>query len=142
MVVKTEAEIRAEYKELHDLLTEEYYNFHNITKEVFDQQNGQIWADMDAALIAAGYKEEPEPPKSTHVAKITAINPAAVTPIATVRTWKGKDYPCDCYVTENIKDQFVQGDIAIGDWVLVLFLSDDSDGIEAQIVTAKIYKTW
>jgi len=54
-------EIRAKYKELHDLLSESYYNFHNITKDEFDTQHGKIWNDMEAELLAKGYLKPPEP---------------------------------------------------------------------------------
>ena len=56
-----EKEIKTQYKELHDLLSESYYNFHNISKEEFDLQHGQIWDDMEAELIAEGYIKIPEP---------------------------------------------------------------------------------
>ncbi|KKM73562.1 hypothetical protein LCGC14_1409130 [marine sediment metagenome] len=56
-----ELTIRATYKELHDLLSESYYNFHNITKEVFDLQHGKIWNDMEAELIVEGYVSPPQP---------------------------------------------------------------------------------
>lgn len=57
----TEQGIKAKYKELHGLLSESYYNFHNITKEEFDTQHGQIWIDMEAELIANGFIKLPEP---------------------------------------------------------------------------------
>lgn len=56
----SEPEIRAKYKTLHDDLSERYYQRHELTKEQFDTQHGQIWADMDAELIDAGYKQPPE----------------------------------------------------------------------------------
>ena len=58
----TEIEIKAKYKELHDLLSERYYNFYNISKEEFDIQHGKIWNDMEAELLAEGYRKSPEPP--------------------------------------------------------------------------------
>ena len=58
-----EKEIKTKYKELHDLLSESYYNFHNISKEAFDAQHGQIWADMETELIVEGYLTTPEPPR-------------------------------------------------------------------------------
>jgi len=57
----TEAEIRTKYKELHDLLTESYYNFHNISKEEFDIQHGKIWSDMEAELTREGHLTPPQP---------------------------------------------------------------------------------
>ena len=60
----TGKEIKASYKQLHDLLSESYYNFHNISKEEFDTQHGQIWANMEAELIAEGLITIPEPPRN------------------------------------------------------------------------------
>lgn len=57
----TEAEIKAKYKELHDLLSESYYNFRNISKEEFNFQHGKIWNDMEVELMAEGYLKPPEP---------------------------------------------------------------------------------
>ena len=57
----TEDEIKVRYKELHDLLSESYYIFHNIPKEDFDLQHGQIWKDMETELIAEGYLQPPQP---------------------------------------------------------------------------------
>ena len=59
----TEKEIKTNYKELHDLLSESYYSFHNISKEEFDIQHSQIWANMKAELIAEGHLTIPEPPR-------------------------------------------------------------------------------
>ena len=59
----TEDEIKARHKELHDLLSESYYNFHNIPKGDFDAQHSQIWQDMETELIAEGYLWLPEPPR-------------------------------------------------------------------------------
>lgn len=58
----TEAEIKANYKAQHDALSEGYYaGTSGLTKEQFDQQHGQIWSDMEATLIAAGYLIPPVP---------------------------------------------------------------------------------
>ena len=67
----TEKQIKAEYKELHDLLSESYYNFHNISKEEFDGQHGVIWKNMEDELIAEGYLTIPEPPRDL-AAEVTA----------------------------------------------------------------------
>ncbi|GAG25945.1 unnamed protein product [marine sediment metagenome] len=56
----TETEIKATYLELHNQLEQAYYQRHELTKDEFDTQHGQVWADMDAALIAAGYRQPPE----------------------------------------------------------------------------------
>ncbi|GAI40765.1 unnamed protein product [marine sediment metagenome] len=58
----TEAEIIAKYKALHDTLSERYYGgTRDLSKEQFDAQHGKIWSDLEAELIAAGYRQPPEP---------------------------------------------------------------------------------
>ena len=59
-----EAEIRAKYKEYHDLFSESFYSgTSGLTKERFDTQHGQIWANMEADLIAAGFIVPAQPPR-------------------------------------------------------------------------------
>jgi len=57
----TAKEIKDKYKKKHDKLTEDYYQKHELTKEDFALQHGEIWADMEAELIAEGYLKPPEP---------------------------------------------------------------------------------
>ena len=80
---------------------------------------------------------EPEPPRSTHISTIDAIDTAKPRPVRIKRTWGGRDYFYDCFATQTVKDEFVAGKIAIGDYVLVHF-----DAIGEQIVTAKVFKSW
>lgn len=87
--------------------------------------------EMPASLI-------PEPPYSTHLARVIAIDPDKEKPATVVRIWNSKDYTYDCYVTENVKDQWLAGDIVVGDFVLVHFI----EGGEKVIVIAKVLKTW
>ncbi len=56
-------ETKADFKELHDLLSESYYNFHNISKKEFDLQHGKIWDDMRAELEKASDYIPPLPPE-------------------------------------------------------------------------------
>lgn len=135
--MKTEAEIRTNYKELHDLLSESYYNFHNISKEEFDLQHGEIWNGMEAELIAGGYLKAPEPPVSTHISVIDAIDTNKPRPVRIKRIWEGRDYFYDCFVTESVKDQYMAGSIVAGDYVVVHF-----DDRGEQLVMEKVFKSW
>ena len=88
--------------------------------------------------------EEPDPlptieipPKSTHIATLVSINVANPRPANVKRVWEGRDYFYDCFVTETVKDQYLAGDIVVGDYLLVHF-----DPIGGQIVTAKVFKSW
>ena len=48
-------DIIGKYKKLHDELTERYYKNHELTKEEFDLQHGQIWQDMEEEMANEGY---------------------------------------------------------------------------------------
>ena len=56
-----EAEIKSRYKDIHDSLSEDYYNKKLMSKEDFDYYHGQNWNDMEAELLAEGYITPPEP---------------------------------------------------------------------------------
>ena len=57
----TEQEIRDRYKKQHDLLSERYYEKHELSKTEFDHRHGNIWADLESELIAKGFKTPPIP---------------------------------------------------------------------------------
>ncbi|MBA7523834.1 hypothetical protein ES705_15968 [subsurface metagenome] len=58
----SEAEIIARFKNYHDELSVNYYaGTSGLTKEEFDTQHGQVWAHMEAELIAKGYRIHPIP---------------------------------------------------------------------------------
>lgn len=65
MLNMTKDEIIEHYKDRHGELTRKYYadkeNYPG-GKAAFDLAHSQIWADMDAALIEAGYMEPPANP--------------------------------------------------------------------------------
>ena len=70
---------------------------------------------------------------------LEAVNVTGVKPATVRRTWEGTDYVLDCYITQHVKDEWLAGNIAIGDYVLVEYL--DQDPNKAGVV-AKIVKTW
>lgn len=78
-----------------------------------------------------------EPPRSSHVSVLTAVDAAKTRPARVKRVWQGSDYFYDCFATQTVKDEFVAGKIAIGDYVIVHF-----DQVGEQIVTAKVWKSW
>ena len=81
----------------------------------------------------------PSPPLSTHWAMVDSINLGGEKPISVKRSWEGEEYTVACYVSEAVKDQYLAGDIAIGDYVMVEFLEDKAD---RAVVFAKVFKTW
>ena len=70
---------------------------------------------------------------------LEAVNASAVKPATVRRNWEGTDYVFDCYITQHVKDEYLAGNIAIGDYVFVEYLERDPD--KAGVV-AKIVKTW
>jgi hypothetical protein len=70
---------------------------------------------------------------------LEAVNVTAVKPATVRRTWEGTDYVLDCYITQHVKDQWLAGNIAIGDYMLIEYLDQDPD--KAGVV-AKVVKTW
>ncbi|GAI66609.1 unnamed protein product [marine sediment metagenome] len=79
----------------------------------------------------------PEPPRSTHISILTAIDTAKARPATVKRVWRGRDYFYDCFATQTVKDEYQEGSIMVGDYLLVHF-----DDMGEQIVTAKVFKSW
>lgn len=80
----SKSEIIAKYKALHDTLSERYYGgTRGLSKDEFDAQHGKIWSDMEAELIAAGYRQPPEPVRDLaadlddHEARLKALEKEA-----------------------------------------------------------------
>lgn len=98
---------------------------------------------IDEASLPIAFEEpdalEGHPPLCTHWARIDSFNVAEMKPVKVKRTWNGKEYTVNCYITESIKDQYLAGDIVIDDYVLVEFLEDSAD---KAVVFAKVLKTW
>ncbi|GAH96258.1 unnamed protein product [marine sediment metagenome] len=127
-----------------------------ITQEVIDDAIAQNCPEIvngippalegiiDEASLPIAFEEpepplppEPTPPHSTHISTIDAIDTAKARPVRIKRVWEGKDYFYDCFATESVKDQYVAGDVKVGDYVIVHF-----DDIGEQIVTGKVFKSW
>lgn len=72
--MKTEQEIRQEFKDLHDVLSEDYYaGVSELNKAQFDAQHGKIWADLETALQDAGYRP-PVMPNRDALAEMDALD--------------------------------------------------------------------
>jgi len=93
-------------------------------------------AEYDTFMASLPEPEPLEPPLSTHVSTLVSIDVGRARPAKVKRIWEGRDYFYDCFITENIKDQYVAGDIKIGDHLLVHFEAGE------QIITAKVFKSW
>jgi hypothetical protein len=72
-------------------------------------------------------------------ATITAMNVGAKKPLEVTRNWKGYTFTFNCYVTQDLRDQYVAGNVTIGDIVVVVFVDGD---YQQALATQKIFKTW
>ena len=79
------------------------------------------------------------PPVSSFWAVLESVNVSAVKPARVRRNWLGTDYVFDCYVSQQMKDEYQAGNVAIGDYVLVECLDWDPDKMG---VVAKVFKSW
>ena len=106
----------------------------------FSSQQGVIWQNHEAELILNGFllpKVEPEPPRSSHISTLESVDPTKARPARIKRVWQGKDYYYDCFATQTVRDEYVAGKVAVGDYMIVHF-----DEVGEQIVTAKVWKSW
>lgn len=117
-------------KVIQDTTAEEDVNLTAVALQVRDPLQEEI-----DSLSQLG--PELEPPVSTYSASIEAIDPSKVRPVSVKRMWRNKAYHYDCFVTETVKDQYLAGKIAVGDYVLVHY-----DDMGEQVVVAKIFKSW
>ena len=109
-----------------------YYEDKDIRE--YDEEGNEIPIYMDDLDLIPVL---PTPPRSTHVSVLTAVNASAVRPASIKRVWEGNDYFFDCFVTQTVRDEYVEGKIVLGDFVLVHF-----DDVGEQCVTAKVFKSW
>ena len=77
------------------------------------------------------------PPASTHISSIEAIDTSKARPVTIKRMWRNKPHYYDCFVTEAVKDDYLAGNIAVGDYVVVTF-----DDVGEPLVMAKVFKSW
>lgn len=118
-------------KLIQDTTAEEDVNLTAVALEVRDPTQEEI--DKFNQLSVEGLA----PPQSTHVSSIEAIDTAKARPARVKRMWRNKPYYYDCFVTETVKDQYLSGNIAVGDYALVHY-----DDIGEQLVVAKVFKSW
>jgi len=95
---------------------------------------GDTW---DGSQFIPKIVPDPEPHRSSHISELVAVTVGQAKPARVKRVWQGKDYYYDCYVSQTVRDEFVAGNIQVGDRVLVHF-----DDIGEQLVTAKVFKSW
>ena len=78
-------------------------------------------------------------PTSPHWAQIESFSPSEVKPLTVTRNWRGHTITLDCYVTQDVVDNYQAGNLAVGDFVLVDFVDGDLD---QPLAITKIYESW
>lgn len=118
-----------------------YYKDKVIQRQYDDEGNELplYLADLDLEPITVD-----DLPKSEHIGRLKAINPAQAKPATVTRRFMGQDYDVACLATQSVKELYQAGDIQIGDYVLVSFIEEIPNTIERHIaiVTDKVYKSW
>lgn len=137
-------EVEIKYSGLEDRQTKVAENEAKGLRMLHDNFDNPDWKHGDPIIGTMTFTDAPvllplptEPPNSTHISTLVAVDTAKPRPARVKRIWEGRDYFYDCFVTQTVKDEYVAGKIKIGDYVLVHY-----DTIGEQLVTAKVYKSW
>lgn len=104
---------------------------------LIDAGNGSPGDTWDGTKFVKPEPTLPEPPRSSHISVLEAVDPTKARPAQIRRKWRGNDYYYDCFATQTVRDEFAAGKIVAGDYVIVHY-----DDIGEQIVIAKVFKSW
>lgn len=80
-----------------------------------------------------------ELPLCEHAAVITDIDPTRVRPLYATITYEGQDFPQQCFVSQDLVDAYLAGNLVVGDYVIVQFLENVPD---KPFASQKVFKTW
>lgn len=80
-----------------------------------------------------------EIPELPTYAQVEDFNTAIEKPLKVKRTFAGTVHHVWCYVTEDIKNLYLAGNLVVGDVVIVNFVDRD---LNKPIVLQKVYKSW
>lgn len=85
-----------------------------------------------------------ELPKSQHIGKLTAVNPALAKPATVTRKYMGQLYDVQCLVSQTVVDMWLAGTLQVGDYVVVSYIDENPDTAELSIaiVVDKVYESW
>lgn len=78
-------------------------------------------------------------PLCSHFGKILALNAGQERPLSVQIIHKGDAFNRDCYVTQDLVEQYQSEKLKVGDYVRVDFLENAPD---RPLASQKIYKTW
>lgn len=95
--------------------------------------------DFDTQTIILDPDWQQPAPTRIFWACVAEISPGQERPLRVTRVWKSRTYTVDCYITQDVIDIYQAGNLAVGDYVLVMFV----DGHRAKpLATQKVYKSW
>jgi len=85
-----------------------------------------------------------ELPHSQHIAVLKAVNIGQAKPVIVTRRFMGVNYDIQCLVSQNIVSLWQASKIAIGDYMIVSFITEQPGSAEytIPIVVDKVYKSW
>ena len=83
-------------------------------------------------------------PWSGHIGRLMDVDPNRPKPAQVRRFYMDETYDFWCLVTQTVVDEYIAGDIEIGDWVTVHFMEEIPQSTEYHIaiVTGKVYESW
>lgn len=103
----------------------------------------RVAAEIDEGDLPCAYepptKPEPPPEGVTYWAQVAGFDAQATKPLQVTRVWQGDTITLWTYVTEQVKDAYLAGNLATGDFVLVVFVDSERD---KPIATQKVFKSW
>jgi len=91
--------------------------------------------------------ESPNPedlPHSQHIAQLTGVDTDRAKPLEVTRRFHGIEYTENCFVSQSVIAMYLNGQIAIGDYVIVSYISEtpNQTDYELPIVVDKVYQSW
>jgi len=83
-------------------------------------------------------------PQSQHIAKIMDITLGLNYPVTVARKYMGEVYRCDCAVSTTVANLYQDGDIGVGDYVIVSYITENLYGTERTfcIVVDGVHGNW
>lgn len=109
-------------------------------RQLLAQKAEQMDADLGTSMAqVANWTKETEVPTLTYWARVAGFDASTEKPLEVTRHWAGHNITLWVYVTEDVKDAYVAGNLAVGDYVLVVFVDGDRD---LPIAVNKVFKSW
>lgn len=106
----------------------------------------KVILDAEGAVVGTEASVNPVQPVETvelslcqHLARVSAFSVGVERPLKVVVSYRGVDFPLDCYVSQDLVDAYGAGQLVVGDFVVIDFLEGHED---KPLAAQKIFKTW